>query len=408
MVLTSSVFSAELLVTRSFTGAWGQPNQESQGLSLQVVEQADDSAVAVAYWYTYGNDRKSAWYLGVGNIVEDHITFNLYSSEDVGFMENGKPGDESVKPIGTMMMTFDSCERGMVTYDTSHDEVGTGSFEITRITDVLNMHCSGGISDNMDDRAIFGDQRIELTSARNGMDASGHALYSNAPGNSQFEINTQGLPDGSYHLFVGNRDRGEFMVSGGAGSFRFNSPMVTGRQLLTFDPRGMQISIHDGSGAVLSSFDGMFEREMHGYDGDNDHNYDCDSDMGSNMGNNDGHGMDDCVSDGEALEIHMDLAATGQLQGAEGEAEWEMTTGHMEFSVEIENVPAGNYPLRVAGNEVGIIVAHEMMYSDVFGRIMFRDPQMHGGYHLDFDPRGQTIEVMQGSNVILSVDFPEQ
>ena len=93
MVLTSSVFSAELLVTRSFTGAWGQPNQESQGLSLQVVEQADDSAVAVAYWYTYGNDRKSAWYLGVGNIVEDHITFNLYSSEDVGFMENGKPGD---------------------------------------------------------------------------------------------------------------------------------------------------------------------------------------------------------------------------------------------------------------------------------------------------------------------------
>jgi len=72
-----------------------------------------------------------------------------------------------------------------------------------------------------------------------------------------------------------------------------------------------------------------------------------------------------------------------------------MTTNHIRFSVEIDNVPAGSYPLMVGGNEVGFIEAHEMMHSGVYGRIMFRDPQTYGGYHLDFDPRGQTIEVMQ-------------
>ena len=118
--------------------------------------------------------------------------------------------------------------------------------------------------------------------------------------------------------------------------------------------------------------------------------------------------MNDCVEDGEAIEIEIDLTNTGQLPGAQGEAEWEMTTSHIEFYVEIENIPAGNYPLVVGGAEVGIIVAREMRHSGVFGRIKFRDPQTYNGYHLDFDPRGQTIEVMRQGNVILMVNFPEE
>lgn len=405
-LLATDLFSAELLVTRSFTGAWDQVNQESQGINLQVVEQADDSRVAVVHWYTYGQDRKSAWYLGVGHIVDDHINFDLYHSEDVGFMEDGKPGDDSVKPIGTMFMSFENCNSGTVTFDTNHDEVGSGAFDISRITDIMNMHCSGGISDNMDSRALFGEQRIDLVSTREGMDASGHARFDEAPGHNGFEVDTNGLPDGNYHLYVGEHDCGEFAVSGGFGDIEFKSPLESGKHLLTFDPRGMQIRIHDGAGEILSSFDGIFERESHGHDGDDDHNYDCETGMG--MGHDDNHGMDDCVEDGEVLEIEVELVNSGQLQGAKGEAEWEMSSSHIEFSVEIEEVPAGNYPLVIAGQAVGTIVAHEMMHSGVFGRIMFRDPPMYGGYPLDFDPRGQTIEVMQQGNVILTVDFPEK
>ncbi len=81
MALTTNVLSAELMVTRAFTGAWDQVDQESQGLNLQVIARPDGSKAAVAYWYTYGNDRKSAWFVGMGQIVDDHVNFELYHSK---------------------------------------------------------------------------------------------------------------------------------------------------------------------------------------------------------------------------------------------------------------------------------------------------------------------------------------
>ena len=69
----SGGFMEGFMVTRHFTGAWDQIDQESQGLLLEVIEQGDDSRRAVAYWYTYGEDRKTAWYLGIGDLLEDRI-----------------------------------------------------------------------------------------------------------------------------------------------------------------------------------------------------------------------------------------------------------------------------------------------------------------------------------------------
>jgi len=227
---------------------------------LQVIARADGSKAAVAYWYTYGNDRKSAWYVGMGEIVDDQVNFELYHSNDVGFMQNGQPGNDSVESIGTMTMSFHDCNNGTVTFDTSLDEVGHGSFEIGRLTDIMNMHCSGGISDNMDGMSMYGEQRIDLLSARDGITGSGHARFEAYSGSSTFEVNTEGLADGSYHLYVGDEDRGTFEVVAGMGDLEFASPAESNKPLLTFDPRGMQIRVHDEAGAVLSSFDGSSRR----------------------------------------------------------------------------------------------------------------------------------------------------
>ena len=97
---------------------------------------------------------------------------------------------------------------------------------------------------------------------------------------------------------------------------------------------------------------------------------------------------------------------TAVLSEAKGEAEWKMNTDRVEFSVEIEDVPVGSYSLKVAGIEEGIIEAYEMHDGDVYGRIKFRDPETTGREHLDFEPRGQKIEVFQGDNIILEVNFP--
>lgn len=424
LLSTASAHSTEpgsqhgnMIVTRHFTGIWDQVDHESQGIALQVIEQFDDSRRAVGYWYTYGADRKTAWFMGIGELVDDRIEFELFDSTDVGFLQSDEPGDESVQSIGTMTIDFDSCVSGTVSYLTTHEEVGSGSFEIERILEIMNTHCTGGISDDMHADGWFGEQRIELRSAREGLNGRGYARYEDYPAHMEFEIEVEDLPDGMYRLYVGGRDRGEFEVMDGRGEIRFTSPAEDGHRLMNFDPRGMQIEVHDGPGIVLSSFDRQFEQDHHqhqggghGGSGHDDHAYDCDSGhMGGGMGGGHmGGGMRDCVNDGDYLDIEVDLLNTGVLADAKGEAEWDMNSVRVRFSVEIEDVPAGFYPLHVGGAQVGIIEAFEMHYGGVYGRITFRDPEASGPEHLDFEPRGQVIRVMQGEAAILEVEFPEE
>jgi len=396
----------DFIVTRHFTGAWIQADQESQGLTLEVIDQVDDSRRSVAYWYTYGIDRKTAWYLGIGDLIENRIEFKLYDSTDVGFMQNDEPGNASVHSIGTMTVVFDNCDNGTVTYNTSHAEVGSGTFNVTRGSEVMNTQCSGGISDDMHADAMFGEQRMELTSARDGITGNGHARYEDYPGHMEFEVEVEGLPNGDYHLYVGMQDRAGLNVVDGHGSADFRSPAETGTMMMTFDPRGMSIEIHDDQGVVLSSFENRFAqdgRDYHG-SGDDDHHYDCAFGMGGGMGG----GMHDCVDDGEFIEIEAAFMNTAVLLGAKGKAEWRMNTDRVEFSVEIEDVPVGTYTLKVGGVEEGIIGAFEMHNGEVYGHIKFRDPETTGREHLDFEPRGQKIEVFQGENIILEVAFPSE
>jgi hypothetical protein len=123
-------FPDGLMVTRHFTGIWDQVDQEAQGLAIQVVEQLDDSRASVVYWYTYGADRNTAWFLGIGELIDNRIEYNLFESTDVGFMQDAKSGNDSVMSIGTMTIVFDSCDSGVVTYAKDHPTVGNGKFNI--------------------------------------------------------------------------------------------------------------------------------------------------------------------------------------------------------------------------------------------------------------------------------------
>jgi hypothetical protein len=409
--------SDRMIVTRHFSGIWDQVEQQSQGLAIQVVERIDDSRKSVVYWYTYGADRKTAWFVGVGDLVDNRIDFELFESTDVGFMQDAVPGSDTVESIGSMTIVFDSCDRGVVTFETSDDKAGSGSFKIERLAEIMNTHCTGGISDDMHAYGMFGDQFLELDPARQGIAGKGLATYEDYPGHMEFEVEVEGLPDGSYHLYVGTQIVADFEVSEGYGEVNFASPAEDGDLLLNFDPRGEQIDVQDDDGVVLSSFDNTFEEDDYnhhgpgdGEDHDDDHHYDCESGMGSGMGSGHGSGggMDDCVDDGDFIEIEVELGNTGILPEAEGEAEWEMNSSRVEFSVEIEDIPAGFYPLLVGGIEQGVIEAFEMHDGDVYGRIKFRDPETHGREHLDFEPRGQKIEVLNGGDVILEVEFPTE
>jgi hypothetical protein len=387
-MMPALVTGQDVIVTRNFSGLWDQPEHESQGINLQVIDQDSGDKVGVAYWFTYGDDMESAWFFGVGTAIGNRIEMILYEGSGIGFLEENMPGDDQVLEVGTMEMEFSSCNEGEVKFTTEIENVGSGMFMIERLTELYQTECSGGVSDDTPADVLPTEQRISLVSARAGITGSGHADYEERADRTEFSVEVEDLADGSYRILVGGVDQGELVVVMSIGETEFRSPVETGKILLTFDPRGEVIEVHDGQGAVLTSGDSVFEG------GD---------DNGGDNGGGDNGGSD--LDFGEAM-IEVELDNTGVFPLASGDAKLEPRADRTDFSVEIEDVPEGSYDLRVGGNTVGTIQAVMIQDGSIQGELEFRNPVEPGKLPLDFDPRGQQIDVLDGGTVILETLFP--
>lgn len=373
----------DVLVTRNFSGLWNQTDQESQGLNLQVIDQITGDKTGVAYWFTYGDDMESAWFFGVGPVTGDRIEMILFEGSGIGFLEDNKPGDDRVVEVGTMEIEFSGCNEGVVTFATETAGVGSGNFPISRLTELYNTECSGGVSDDTPSDAPISEQRIALVPARGGITGSGHADFEERPDRTEFSVEVEDLADGNYRIFVGGIDRGPLIVIMGIGETEYRSPVEPGKILLTFDPRGEVVEVFDVLGAVLTSGDVVFDDD----DGD---------------GGDDGEDIDFGTVD-----IEAELTNTGVFPEASGDAMLEPRADRTDFSVEIEDVPEGGYPLRVGGQIEGVIPVTIRQDGSIEGELEFRNPVEPGKILLDFDPRGQVIEVLDGATVILETTFPQ-
>ena len=379
LLLPAFAAAEDVIVTRNFSGVWDQAEHESQGLNLQIVNQASGDKIAVAYWYTYSDDLKSAWFMGVGPVSGNRVELILYEAANVGFLEDNSPGNDQVQEVGTMEIEFSSCDDGDVTFTTEIANVGSGVFPITRLSELFRTQCSGGVSDDTPSDVLSSEQRINLAPARQGISGSGHADFEERADRTEFSVEVEDLVDGNYRIFVGGIDRGELVVTLGIGETEYRSPVEPGKILLTFDPRGEVIEVHDNQGAVLTSGDAVFGED--------------DDDDGENM-------------DFGNIEIEVELTNTGVFPPASGDAKLEPRADRTDFSVEIEDVPVGSYGLRVGGETVGTIEVMMMQDGSVEGELEFRNPVEPGKILLDFDPRGQQIDVLEGSTVILETLFP--
>ena len=107
------------------------------------------------------------------------------------------------------------------------------------------------------------------------------------------------------------------------------------------------------------------------------------------------------------MPIEVELSNTGVYSLASGDAKLDPREDRTDFSVEIEDVPVGSYTLRIGGAAVGTIEVVQLQDGSIEGEIEFRDPVEPGKVLLDFDPRGQQIDVLEGDTVILETLFPE-
>ena len=390
MSLALPAFAGDVLVTRYFSGLWDQPKQESQGIVLNIIDQEEDgNPKAVAYWFTYGDDLETAWYMAIGHVEGNQVIMTLYSAAGVAFMEDEAPDVSPVDVAGDLMMTFTNCNHGTASYSMTNGEEEAGEFDIKRLAGLYIGRCSGGIADNVPGGGKPLMLEVDLLPAAEDGTGSGKAKYWERSDRFDFIVSAEGIADGDYAIVVCGEPEGTLTVSGGEGSTHFRSSTEADdgdddadenddKELLTFVPKGCPVDLTMGGSVVLTSGDKVLaEKET-------------------------GHGKDKAK---DKTKVEVDLESTGVIEGAEGEAEYETGTDEAEFEVEIENVPAGNYDLYVGGNMEGVITVDE---DGGKGKLNFSDPQKGDRELLDFVPWGMLIEVKQDGTTILQVEFPPE
>jgi hypothetical protein len=377
LFLSISVLADNLLITRSFSGIWDQPQQQNQGFVLHIGENPDDVKVGVAYWYTYGENQPT-WLVGIGDVNGNEINMKLYTVSGLSFMAEAMADSADVDEVGTLDLKFRNCNQGQAYYDTPEEIIGAGEFPIKRLNSIYRMRCSGGISD--DTKA--GGKPLQLEVDLDGDSGAGKAKFWEREDRSDFKVEVEGLADKTYTLRVcGTPQDGDLVVTDGEGELAYRSPENDGQLLLTFDPRDCLIEVLDGDTVILTSGEDFLAEKTMGKPDKNDK---------------------------EGTKVEIDLDSTEVIEGAEGEAEYEDYADEKEFEVEIENVPAGSYTLRVGGDEKGSIEVVEDD-GDFEGKIKFTNPQSADTLELNFDPTGQLIEVLNSDlAVILKAVFPAE
>jgi hypothetical protein len=104
---------------------------------------------------------------------------------------------------------------------------------------------------------------------------------------------------------------------------------------------------------------------------------------------------------GADVRIVQFFTNTGTAPAASGKARFEARSDRSDFKVEAEDLPIGDYSLRVAGAEKATLTVTTSA-NGTEGEVEFRSPAEPGKILLDFDPRDQRIEIAQGSTVFLT------
>jgi len=355
-------------ITREFTAAWGDPARSGHGLGLEIIGYGADKR-ALAYWFTYDTDGKQLWMYGVGPVVGDRVAMTVFKTRGGSFTGNFDPARVEQQAWGQLEISFSDCNRGQLRY-TPNDPASTpGVMPLERVTQLFNSSCSGGVSDDFQNGSLGAEQIVFLRNVGPYGAAQAKAKFETRADRTEFSVELEDLPVGSYALRVDNIARGTITVralaNGTEGEIEFRSPVEPGKVLLDFDPRNASIEVRDASGRL---FEGQFAAAS--------------TPPSPPVGGG-------AVPTGSGR-YELVVEPSGS-DGPELHAKLEQRSDRVDFSVELEDVPVGSYALRVGGVERGTVNVVSAI-GGTEGEIEYRDPVEPGKLLLNFDPRGMTIE----------------
>jgi len=240
---------------------------------------------------------------------------------------------------------------------------------------------------------------VALVNARVDGNAAGKAKYEVRRDRTKFSVEVEKLTAGAYELRVGGAAQASLAVNSlGRGKAEFSTKRTGADRMklpLDFDPSGQLIEVAQGGSVFLS----VVFANVTGNGGGGTGGSGGGSGSGGGVGNGGGVPADQ--------RTRVDLVSTGAIAKAKGYAEYRVDSGRIRFKVEIEDVPAGSYPVFVDGTQRATLVAASNPSSgEIEGQVQFDTKSEAGKLPLNFDPRGKLVAVGDGSATILQVVFP--
>ncbi len=125
------------VVSSALSGAWFDPSHNGEGWLLEV----RDDGTAVLAWFSYDPQGKQAWFMSTGVVEGNTIRFDLLIPSGTDFGPTFDKNAVNQPPWGTVTFTFNSCNSGTMTYSSNLAGYGSGSLNLTRLTNLLGLEC---------------------------------------------------------------------------------------------------------------------------------------------------------------------------------------------------------------------------------------------------------------------------
>ena len=234
-------------------------------------------------------------------------------------------------------------------------------------------------------------------------------------GYTEFEVDIEYLPEGDYTLFVGGEQKGVIQArpdgdnDGAEGELEFYSDGRDSAPLLDFDPFGQLIEVRSGDEVVFSvtmpQKEGLLVHSTSARkEGENNRSR-GDRERGQGKG-----GRYEEYTSYETERWVLYLENTGSYPTAKAMVELVIDEDGRELDVEVDDLPIGSYTLRVGGQDRGTLMVSAYTSRDgdsgsneTEGELGFSEEMDEDDNQpLDFEVKGQTIEILEGESIIFT------
>lgn len=141
LLAASSASARELSIRGGFSGNWSDPIKSRQGIQIEVV----DARRAVVAWFTYDRFGEPTWLFGVGDITGSMIEVEMLRFSNGTFPPTSADPDAVITEVwGNVVISFDDCDSGQMSWDPALAGFEPGSMEIGRISAIDGLRCGQG------------------------------------------------------------------------------------------------------------------------------------------------------------------------------------------------------------------------------------------------------------------------